>query len=107
MRNPIEFFMPKIVYDECFIPSDNNTRLYKKLQKGVDISLCEVGIETHMCFFNILNPENLTREALKSHSGFASLRLLSCENGWGVSELAYLFVSDPLIKQIALMHFYS
>jgi hypothetical protein len=27
-------------------------------------------------------------------------------NKWSFGELSYLFVADPLVKQIALMHFY-
>ena len=28
--NPIEVFVPKLVYDECFLISDNNTRTFTK-----------------------------------------------------------------------------
>lgn len=42
----------------------------------------------------------------KGSSGFSILRLLAKSNKWSFGELQYLFVSDPIIKQVALMHFY-
>lgn len=106
MRNPISYEIPKMVYDECFIHSDNMTKLFTKLRKGLDIVYSEVGLETHMRFFNIFNTLNLHRECFKSNSGFGILRLLSKSNNWSLGELSYLFVADPLMKQVALMHYY-
>jgi hypothetical protein len=59
-----------------------------------------------MRFFNIFNVVNLHQECFKSNSGFGILRLLTLSNRWSLGELSYLFVADPLIKQIALMHYY-
>lgn len=65
-----------------------------------------MSFENHMKFMNIFNPSNFRDEFLKSNSGFGILALLSKGNKWSLNELAYLFVGDPLIKQIALMHYY-
>ena len=34
MKNPINFEIPKMIYDECFLISDNQTTLFKKMKKG-------------------------------------------------------------------------
>lgn len=31
MKNPIAFEIPKLVYDECFIVTDNMTTLFRKI----------------------------------------------------------------------------
>ena len=31
MKNPINYEIPKLIYDECCMVSDNNTKLFKKL----------------------------------------------------------------------------
>ena len=98
MKNPISYELPKLIYDECFLFSDNQTKLYTKLRKGLDIVYCEVGLETHMKFFNIFNVINLHEECFKNNSGFGILRLLVKSNCWSLGELSYLFVADPLIK---------
>lgn len=43
---------------------------------------------------------------MKSNSTFGILRLLIKGNKWSTGELSYLMVADPLIKQIALMHYH-
>ena len=112
MSNPIQFDIPRLLYDECFLISDNNTTLFKKLIKGEDSAFCEVGIETHMKFFNIFNTYNMHCEIFKNEkpsktsSLFSILRLMTKGNKWSLGELSYLCVADQLIKQIALMHFY-
>ena len=64
-----------------------------------------------MKFFNIFNTLNLHETIFKSKDnksgGFGILRLLCQGNKWALSKLSYLFVADPLIKQIALMHYYA
>jgi uncharacterized pyridoxamine 5'-phosphate oxidase family protein len=79
MKNPISFEVPKIVFDECFLVSDNNTRLFRKLIKGEDIAFCQVGLDTHMKLFNIFNTVNLHEETLNSSksSGLSILRLFA------------------------------
>ena len=58
MKNPIYYEIPKLIYDECFIVSDNNTKLFKKLGP-YDESLSEISFENHMRFFNIFNTLSL------------------------------------------------
>ncbi len=55
MRNPLIFEIPKLLFDECFLISDNANKLFKKLKYGEDEAFCEIGFETHMKFFNIFN----------------------------------------------------
>jgi hypothetical protein len=106
MKNPITFEIPKIIYDECFMITDNNTKLFRKLGTH-DETLSEVGIETHMRFFNIFNTLNIHQNAFSGKSSlFSTLRLMSKGAHWSESELSWLFVSDPIIKQIALMHYH-
>ena len=45
MKNPIAFEIPKLVFDECLIVSDNMQKNFKKLRYGVDESFCEVSFE--------------------------------------------------------------
>ncbi len=105
MKNPIIFDVPKLVYDECFLITDNCTRLFKKLGP-YDEAFSELGFENHMRFFNIFNSLNLYRESLSQKSNFSILRLLAKSNKWSFGELSWMHVADPLIKQIALMHYY-
>jgi DNA helicase INO80 len=57
--NPISFELPQLIYDECFMISDNNTRLFTKQAKGIDQSMITVSVETHFKLFNIFNSLNL------------------------------------------------
>lgn len=69
----------------------------------------EIGFENHMRFFNIFSTYNIHDNIFnqeKSTNNFSILRLLAQGNSWSFGELSYLFVADPLIKQIALMHYY-
>lgn len=76
------------------------------MRKGLDIVYCEVGLETHMKFFNIFNVINLHEECFKNNSSFGILRLFARSNNMSLGELSYLFVADPLIKSIALLHYF-
>ena len=58
-NNPIEFTIPKMMFDECFFVSDNNTRLWTKFGKGIDVSMTQVSVENHFKLFNIFNEKNL------------------------------------------------
>ena len=107
LKNPISMTIPKLVFDECFLISDNNQTTCKKIRKGQDDSMSYIGIETHMRFFNIFNTENLHRESLKSNSGFGILNLLRQGNKWSCSDLSYLFIADPIMKMISLIHFHT
>jgi hypothetical protein len=62
MKNPISLEVPRLVYDECFLISDNNTRLFKKLGP-YDEAFSELSLENHMRFFNIFNTLNLYNQA--------------------------------------------
>jgi hypothetical protein len=64
MKNPITFEIPKLIYDECFILSDNNTKLFKKLGH-FDNCFSEISFENHMRFFNIFNTLNLFEGAFE------------------------------------------
>lgn len=56
MKNPIYLEIPKLIYDECFNISDNNTRLFKK------ITGYEVHVETHFDLFNIFTAKYIHNE---------------------------------------------
>jgi hypothetical protein len=58
-HSPITFNLPKMIYDECFLVSDNNTKVFSKLKKGLDVSFSNVSVENHFQFFNIFNELNL------------------------------------------------
>jgi hypothetical protein len=60
-----------------------------------------------MGLFNIFNTINLHREAFTNNSGLGILRLFASSNKISAGELSYLFVADPIIKQVALMHFFE
>ena len=98
MKNPITYEVPKLIFDECMIISDNQNKTFKRLTKGVDVAFSEVSIETHLRFLNIFNTYNLHQEAFKSNSGFGILSLLALSNNWSMGHIAYLFVADPLMK---------
>ena len=111
-HQPIEFVLPKMIYDECFLISDNNTALFRRERKGVDASMTTVSVENHYRFFNIFNESNMYEqiycEKQKNwQSPFAILGLLAQSNSWSLSELAYLTVADDLMKVVTLMHHYS
>lgn len=108
MKNPIIFEIPKLIFDECFLLSDNNTKLFKKIGR-FDDCFSELSLENHMRFFNIFNTLNLYQGAFEKTNGgsiYSTLRLLSKSNKWSFGELSWLHVADPIIKQIALMHYH-
>ena len=45
--NPISFELPKMIYDECFMISDNNIRTFTKFVKGLDSSMSSVSVDNH------------------------------------------------------------
>ena len=53
--NPINFEVPKMVYDECFLLTDNNNALFSQQRKYLDPSLATVSVDTHFSLFNIFN----------------------------------------------------
>lgn len=57
--SPICYNLPKMVYDECFLISDNNTNLFSRQRKDVDVTLSTISVETHFSLFNIFNEKNL------------------------------------------------
>ena len=109
MTNPIVFTLPKLVFDELLLISDNQNATYRKLVKYEDISLCNFSTENHYKFFNIFNASNL-HEGMWRGGAFATfsiLRLLCASNGWGASDLAFMFNSDRITSLIALIHYYT
>ena len=80
---------------------------FTKLIPNEDIAFSQVGIDTHLKFFNIFNARFLHNEFFKSGGGFGILRLMALSNGWGASDFAYLFSADQIMRLVALMHYYS
>lgn len=109
MDNPIVFTLPKLVFDELMLVQDNQNSTYRKLVKYEDISMCNFGTELHFAFFNIFNQSNLHQGMWSSepYSTFGILRLLCASNGWGVSDLTFMFNADKITCFIALMHYYT
>ena len=66
--NPIEVVVPKLIYDECFLVSDNNTRTFTKFTKYEDPALAHLSVENHLRFFNIFN-ESYLHEQIYSKNG--------------------------------------
>ena len=90
--------IPKLIFDDGMLVSDNNTQTFTRFIKGEDIALSQVSIETHDKFFNIFNAEFLHREFYKSGGGLGILRLQALSNGWGVSDYQYLFSADIVMR---------
>ena len=107
MENPITYTLPRLVFDECFLISDNANRTFTKLRKNLDISFSSVSAKTHFDLFNIFNPSYITEQFFTSGSGFGAMRLLSASNKWSASELSQLFGGDPIIASISMMHYHA
>lgn len=112
--SPIEFHLPKMIFDECFLISDNNTRLFTKQRKNVDVSFSTVSVKTHFSLFNLFNEKNLNDKVYNQTetkhdwiSGFSIIGLLARSNSWSMGDISYLSVSDPLIQSISLLHYYA
>lgn len=58
-KNPITFTIPKLVFDECFIVSDNRSQTFTKLIKNEDIAFSQIGAKIHFDLFNIFNAHNI------------------------------------------------
>jgi hypothetical protein len=65
MKNPISFEIPKLIFDECFLISDNQSKTFKKLGR-YDSSFSELGLETHLKFFNIFNTNAIYQGSYQS-----------------------------------------
>ena len=64
-----------------------------------------------MKFFNIFNTLSLYKGAYSGEkkdesSVYSSLSLLARGNKWSNGELSWMFVADPIVKQVALMHYH-
>ena len=105
--NPIKLMIPKLIFDECFLPSTNPNRTFTKYIPREDAAYSQVGIETHSRFFNIFNVKNLHEQFLTSGSSFGILRLLACSNKWSVSDVAYFLAADELIRTVSLLHYHK
>ena len=86
--NPIKLQIPKMIFDECFLPSTNMSQTFTKLVPHEDVAFSHVSIDTHLKFFNIFNAEKLHEEFFTSGSSFGILRVLAASNKWSVSEMA-------------------
>ena len=58
-ENPICFKLPKMLFDELSLVSDNPTETYKKLIPREDTCFSHVSKNTHFDLFNIFNVKNL------------------------------------------------
>jgi hypothetical protein len=105
-KSPITLTIPKLVFDECFITTDNRTQTFKKLIRKEDVAFSQVSSEVHFAFFNIFNARYIHEQSFISGSTFGILRLMAKDNRWSVSELAYLCGADPIMQQFSLLHFY-
>jgi hypothetical protein len=56
---PIKYELPKMIFDECFLISDNNTNLFSQQRKGLDVSMSTISVDNHFKLFNIFNEKNL------------------------------------------------
>jgi len=94
-----------MIFDECFLLSDNNTKLFSQKRKYLDECFTTVSVNTHFSFFNIFNEQNLYNEIYNTpkkkincwKAGFDIIGLLLSSNGWGLSEFTYLTVADKMI----------
>ena len=107
VRNPIKLVIPKLIFDECFLPSTNPSQTFTKLIPYEDIAFSQVSIETHLRFFNIFNVVNLQEQFFTSGSSFGILRLLACSNQWSVADIAYLMAADDIMRTVSLVHYHK
>lgn len=63
---PIKYELPKMVFDECFLVSDNNSGLFSIQRKFKDVAFSQVSVETHFSLFNIFNEQNLHENIFKT-----------------------------------------
>lgn len=108
--NPIRLQIPKLIFDECFLVSTNSTQTFTRLIPNEDVAFSQVGIETHLKFFNIFNTAHLHEQFFTDNdhnSCFGILRLLSCSNRWSVSDMAYLMAADEFMRTASLVHYHK
>ena len=90
---PIKYELPKMIFDECFLISDNNTKLFTQQRKYLDISFSTVSTETHFSLFNIFNEKNLHENIFKEkqswNSAYSIIGLLMRSNSWSYGDIAY------------------
>ena len=105
LDNPIELHVPKMVYDELFLVSDNHTDTFRKLIPNEDIAFSNVSRKTHYDLFNIFNAAYIHEQMWTPGSPFAIFRLMGKSNGLSVSEIATLLNSDPILQLTTMMHY--
>jgi uncharacterized pyridoxamine 5'-phosphate oxidase family protein len=59
LDNPIVYDIPKLVFDELMLVSDNSSQTYRKLIPNEDIAFSNVSTRTHFDLFNIFNASYL------------------------------------------------
>lgn len=59
LDNPIVYDIPKLVFDELMLVSDNSSETYRKLIPNEDIAFSNVSTRTHFDLFNIFNASYL------------------------------------------------
>lgn len=89
IENPIKLTVPKLVFDELMLVSDNPCSTFKKLIPKEDVAFSNVSYKTHYDLFNIFNPINLHEKMWTSNSTFGILRLLCKSAGFSVNDLIF------------------
>ena len=109
--SPITFEIPKMVFDECFLVSDNNSRLYSTQRKFRDVAFNQVSVENHFSLFNIFNEknlhENIFNEKQSWNSAYSIIGLLMRSNSWGYGDISYQAVADKVVQAVCLLHHYT
>lgn len=117
-ESPINFTLPKMVYDDCFLLNDNNAGLFRKQQLYKDSAFATVSVKTHFDLFNIFNEAYMyeqiyTQKDGKANKTFSIISLLASSNGWSLSDIAVQAIAQGrncanyaggFITGIALLH---
>lgn len=79
--------MPKIIYDECYLPTDNMTRTFTQFRRGHDPAWASVSAKTHFDLFNIF-----TEKDIYDKPGI--LALLMKSNRWSAGTLSRMALAQ-------------
>ena len=105
----IAYTLPKIVYDECYLPTDNMMRTFTRFRRNHDPAWASVSAKTHFDLFNIF-----TEKDVYDKPGI--LALLMKSNRWGAGTIAKMALAQAdntsetaggFVMGVALMHFYA
>ena len=76
LENPIIITVPKLIFDELMLVTDNPCQTFKKLIPNEDVAFSNVGYEVHHALFNIFNAAYIHDQMWTSRSSFGIFRLL-------------------------------